>query len=193
MVLPGFQVMRAFKGDFSLFRSFTSLAIIISVLLHVGLFSFLLSSKDSDSMVLISVQYQGGDGADPDTIRSNTDKPNLSDLNKSQNLAVSQGSKPSTSVSVGSSAKPSAAPVSGASIGVRVNYPRLSRVLGESGQVQIEILKSQRAVILQTSSGFKRLDESALVAVEAALKAGTLDQALLARDSLLVNFVFRLK
>jgi hypothetical protein len=185
--------MLAFKGDFSLFRSFTGVAIVISVLLHVGLFSFLLSSKDSDSMVLISVQYQeGSEGGSAAADGLATPKASQGNRSSSEANAASISQTRASQAAVGA-VSGIAEPIQGESLGVRVKYPRLSRVLGEAGQVQIEILKTQRAVILQTSSGFKRLDESALVAVEEALKAGTLDQALLARDSLLVNFVFRLK
>ena len=172
-----------------MFQSATSLAIIISILLHVGLFSFLITSKDdSDSMVSISVQYQEGSAA-----VSAEAEGLVSSKTRVSSEANAIAKSPAVSASPAGTGNRSAEPIQGESLGVRVKYPRLSRVIGESGQVQIEILKSQRAVIVQTSSGFKRLDESALFAVEEALKAGTLDQALAARESLLVNFVFRLK
>ncbi|MGE0799667.1 MAG: energy transducer TonB [Lautropia sp.] len=51
-------------------------------------------------------------------------------------------------------------------------YPTFSRRAGETGRVQIRVLIDERGqplkLELQRSSGFQRLDDSALVAVRAA-------------------------
>ncbi len=150
-----------------MFRSIVFRTLIFSVLLHAGLVIFLWNDKGSgDSTVSINVQYQGGDGGASEAVKRPSNK-------------------------VGAAGSRTGVGVSGESLGLHAVYPKLSRVLGESGLVRIEIKDDQ--ALINTSSGFKRLDESALASINDALKSGALKQALAGRDSLLINFIFRLK
>ncbi len=78
--------------------------------------------------------------------------------------------------------------VLGSDIGIHASYPRLSRVMGEKGTVQINI--ENGSVSVSESSGFPRLDESALSATRGALKSGLLAENLRKGD-LQVRFIFR--
>jgi outer membrane biosynthesis protein TonB len=160
-----------------LLHGFTGIAFLASISLHALLLISLFAPRaESESSVSIAVRYQPG-LADAIKAPQAPEVPNtMSSSTQSRSLHASSTTE-----------------VSGESLGLQAHYPRLSRMLGEAGRVQVEILKKQRAVVLQSSSGFKRLDESALDATEDALKVGALDNALSTYEFLTVNFVFRLK
>lgn len=80
---------------------------------------------------------------------------------------------------------PEPASVLGTDLGIEVVYPRLSRELGETGQVLVEISKSEPR--LYSSSGFSRLDEAAISAIRQAITSGLLKQT-----ELKVTFIFKL-
>jgi len=81
----------------------------------------------------------------------------------------------------------------GSEIGIHVTYPRISRALKEQGQVLIgvEHNSSLQAKVAQ-SSGFVRLDESALSATQQALKSGLLTDLFVEREKLQIRFIFKL-
>lgn len=80
--------------------------------------------------------------------------------------------------------------VMGRDIGINALYPRLSRIIGENGLVVIEI-KNDIATVLK-SSGYARLDQSALIATQEALKAGQLSQLLENKTNIQIRFIFKL-
>lgn len=167
-----------------MFRSVVFRTLIISVLLHAGLVLFLWNDKVSgDSAVTINVQYQGSDGGTSEAVK----RPNKTEVPLEATKTISSAAAGSNGVD-GPRAD---AEVSGESLGLHAVYPKLSRVLGESGQVQIAVKNNQAFIAI--SSGFKRLDESALASTNSALKSGVLGSAYAGPDSLLINFIFRLK
>ncbi len=82
----------------------------------------------------------------------------------------------------------------GTSIGLKINYPRLSRQLGEQGQVLIEIRKYGNNLDpkISRSSGYPRLDNAALLAIHDGIKNDQLLGSLAGRDQLRVSFIFKL-
>lgn len=84
--------------------------------------------------------------------------------------------------------------VMGSDLGIVAVYPRMSRTLGEVGTVLVEV--SQVANVMNSkikvSSGFSRLDDSALRATQSALAQGLLDAHLKEKSKIQVSFIFRL-
>lgn len=78
--------------------------------------------------------------------------------------------------------------VLGSALGIQVEYPRLSRILNEQGEVIVEVSPNQPAQI-SSSSGHVRLDEAALVATRDAAQSGRLT---LGKEALKIRYVFRL-
>lgn len=76
---------------------------------------------------------------------------------------------------------------SGADLGIRPHYPKVSRMLGEVGSVTIEAHGQNATTVV--SSGFGRLDEAALKAVVYALQEGTLSEP---AAPLRITFYFKL-
>ncbi len=84
--------------------------------------------------------------------------------------------------------------VLGKDLGIVAIYPRMSRVLGESGKVLVEVTQGDLHFLPRVvlSSGFPRLDESALSATQSAIGSGLLSAYLKDRNSIQVSFIFRL-
>lgn len=80
--------------------------------------------------------------------------------------------------------------VPGSAIGITAHYPRLSRMLKETGSVLIAVDGVEAAV--SRSSGHERLDRSALEATRAALENGTLTEFINENSHRQISFVFRL-
>jgi TonB family protein len=78
----------------------------------------------------------------------------------------------------------------GSSLGIQVEYPRLSRLLGEQGSVVVEVAQDQNAPHVFSSSGFPRLDQAAVEATKKAKQSGML--AAEKQDPLRLRFVFQL-
>ncbi len=60
--------------------------------------------------------------------------------------------------------------------GIHANYPRISRILGEEGNVVVEIRRDELAHVIGAAvlhtSGYPRLDESAVNAIRTAIATG---------------------
>lgn len=116
-------------------------------------------------------------------------------------LAQHQESKANSSPPTNSSNTPKstdeAITISGTDHGIRAHYPRLSRVLGESGPVQIALSRNIQGSLekptIASSSGFPRLDQAALHSVQEALNRGLLAAQLDSQKSIRINFIFKLK
>ena len=76
----------------------------------------------------------------------------------------------------------------GSDLGIHAQYPRLSRVMGEQGTVEINV-QDEEVSVLQ-SSGFARLDSSAMKATTDAIKNGLLAENLRS-GNLQIRFIFR--
>jgi len=81
-------------------------------------------------------------------------------------------------------AAPESAPVLGSALGLATNYPKLSRILREEGEVLIRL--SDLAVL--QSSGHPRLDESARASVREGL-----DKGILKPGDTQIRFIFKLR
>lgn len=85
----------------------------------------------------------------------------------------------------------------GEDLGIVAQYPRLSRLLGESGRVQIGLSRDGDGkwgnAEVRRSSGFSRLDEAALSATRAALLKGLAHDLKVRDENPQITFVFRLK
>ncbi|MCB0392038.1 MAG: TonB family protein [Bdellovibrionales bacterium] len=88
------------------------------------------------------------------------------------------------------------APIYGKSLGIVANYPRLSRTLGEVGKVLVQIKyfsdKPMTFKVIE-SSGYSRLDQSAVLAAREAAKNENLIKYLLTKNQIELAFEFRLK
>jgi TonB family protein len=83
----------------------------------------------------------------------------------------------------------------GSDIGINAQYPKLSRMMKESGQVLIEVIQNNETSTVRVleSSGFPRLDESALSATRSALENGRLTTYFKNQNRMQISFIFRLK
>lgn len=153
---------------------------IFSIVLHgfIG-FLFLKDSKDSlfsGSAVHVEVLASGSN----ETLSAEAPDPVKGGGHAAQG---SSGSRPVA--------------IMGSSLGLPVEYPRLSRIFGEEGRVRVDVIrdKTQQAdavVGIGFSSGFSRLDESAMSAVKKALAQRLLDSYWENGNRLEVTFIFKL-
>lgn len=87
--------------------------------------------------------------------------------------------------------------VEGERFGIRAGYPRISRELGEQGTVTVRVQNANEGPlevrIVEPLSGFPRLEQAAISAVQNAQNQGLLRKAFQNRSELNLKFVFRLK
>lgn len=83
------------------------------------------------------------------------------------------------------------APIDGASLGLKAAYPRLSRILGEQGLVIVAVkqVEGKMVGVIDSSSGFERLDQAALDAVQGWIATAS-SSAIKAEK---IRFIFKLK
>lgn len=82
---------------------------------------------------------------------------------------------------------------SGSDFGIKTNYPRISRILKESGHVIVEFnLNESPPIKIIESSHYERLDRSALDSAQDALDSGLIAQALKDKQSIRIIFIFKL-
>ena len=167
-----------------------------SVLLHLqAVVLFMVDSGKKTSSLLVAVEYRP---------RSEVSEPrDLSKINKdfpkkfashTHSFNTKYKSRPALiDGDIGNSELPE---VLGTDLGIEARYPRLSRVLGEQGKITVEFSahsNSQPETLkVLSSSGYSRLDQSAMDATRDALLKGLLADPLKDRQSLRVTFIFRL-
>lgn len=84
----------------------------------------------------------------------------------------------------------------GADVGIQVQYPKASRVLGESGEVQVGLQKNSLGhienIFIRRSSGSKNLDEAALQSVKANLNQEKIQSLWPQGKTMILTFIFQL-
>ncbi|MCX7978895.1 MAG: TonB family protein [Bdellovibrionaceae bacterium] len=86
--------------------------------------------------------------------------------------------------------------VFGHDLGISVQYPRISRLLGEEGEVKVEVHRSRDQVEARvlSSSGYPLLDEAALAAIKSAINLGLLKHLLtIHEEQVQISFIFKLR
>ncbi len=153
-----------------------NLALLTSTLLHIGILHSVSNHRSGPALSTIHVEYKKA-GAYPISRRSAPSDDPTHGENQNSGLEDSLT-------------------VVGADLGIHARYPRLSRVLGEKGTVLVEIQKDMagtvRSPTITVSSGFARLDQSALSATQEALNRGLLSGYLESRNQMQINFIFKL-
>ncbi|MEO5667664.1 MAG: hypothetical protein ABIR96_06380 [Bdellovibrionota bacterium] len=154
-------------------------AVVISVVLHVALFMALFgppSGLSNIPSVFLVAQHSltarhSEKYTPPGGVRARTPLESSKESSVPTNTAAAA---PPTS---GENTEDNGGVIDGSQIGIRASYPRLSRVLHESGRVVIEIqdLRAHPRARVLSSSGYERLDNSALNAIQEALKLGRLE------------------
>jgi protein TonB len=85
--------------------------------------------------------------------------------------------------------------ITGAELGIEAGYPKISRLLRESGEVVLKLEPTSggglSSVVLVKSSGFARLDQAATEALSKAVAKGQVSLKTLQSNP--ITFVFRLK
>jgi len=162
-------------------RQRLTLAILFSIGIHATVvFVFIYIPSRPFHFSFLSVEFKKGQTK----THSVAAKPHASGKEKGAINRISpsvESSQPS--------AEKEAAPILGAAFGIRVEYPRLSRLMNEQGDVVVEIsdLKSLR---IFSSSGFSRLDDAALAASRDAVQDGLVNSV--AKFPLKLRYVFKL-
>lgn len=161
----------------------TGLAVALSILFHAVIGFWLWSNSTNSRVVLQAI--------DPAEVHLE-DKPpraKTAPLAKEFLKSFSENVPDRASEAWGEQSIPVSAPlVRATDSGLRVPYPRLSRLMGEEGRTLIEI-GSNRTARISLSSGFARLDEAALESVRSALEDGRLALAERPRS---IEFIFKL-
>lgn len=84
----------------------------------------------------------------------------------------------------------------GEDVGIQVQYPKASRVLGETGEVQVGLQKNSQGqiedVFIRRSSGSKNLDEAALKSVKANLNQEKIQSLWPQGNTMILTFIFQL-
>ena len=161
------------------------LCLLSSGVLHLFIFTPLFFSKSSSEQdsIVINVVYKEATNAHKNKKTISIHTKNLTGTNSDEEIA--QTAEPVAGTAV-----------LGTDLGIDVLYPRLSRELGESGQVLVEVRKNTDQKLdepkLYTSSGFSRLDAAAINAIHQAIASGLLKQAFQSRDNLRITFIFKL-
>ena len=142
-------------------------------------------SRPEKESILIQVQFQPGQNKMAPQKRSRSQKSSL------RKESTHQTDDSSGSVS---SDEPISEPILGSDVGVVAIYPRMSRILKETGKVVVEIVQgsTDSDIKVHTSSGYERLDESALQAAQKALAEGKFTLYLKDKSRIQVSFIFRL-
>jgi len=180
--------------------------IVLSLLLHIFIFYPLWSEKKIVAgNVVVSVLDKGSRKDAPSA--SHTTNNSSEKFNQLQNgdeaRSDIQNNEMSTRDNAQGAGKPSLGvgdtagnSLASSALGIRAEYPRLSRVLKESGRVQIAIQKADGIdpvkVLIQQSSGFSRLDQSALAATRKALSDGILKTYLDSKSNMQIEYIFEL-
>lgn len=140
-----------------------NLALLFSFSLHLALaLLFTYSSAERFPLTLLAVEFKKGSVEPKRLVKKN---------HVMKKAALSSSPSAFDPVEATSSSQLSAAPVLGSSLGIQVEYPRLSRVLNEQGEVVVEV-SDGKAVKVFSSSGHARLDEAAMRATRGALEDG---------------------
>jgi TonB family protein len=164
----------------------------ISVLIHAvvvaAVFSFF--DRTQNRTVVFDVQYQLATAANDTSTTShkNLSKPKTHTVRTAK---LDDRATPSDSQTAGVT---EATNIQGADLGINATYPRLSRVLGEKGQVLIDIKHGSLGLesSVSHSSGYERLDRSALSAIQDAVHRGLLTRVIGERQNMQISFVFKL-
>ena len=163
-------------------KLFLPLSIFFHSILLFALWDF--NGKPSE-VLTITVEYRNKTSADPTTHT----KQKIIGLSKGTAAVAEQSTFSQETYALNGS------PVEGTALGIEVHYPRLSRTLGESGIVIVEIHNNnqgQSQTNVRTSSGYERLDQAAITAVQQALANGRLTQSLATQKQMQISFVFKL-
>ena len=161
----------------------------LSFLAHLLLVTGVFTPEPELSSVQIEVVFSRSAGTPQIERKKNT--PHKTTLADSKASAVlPSGNSDNSPGPQNGDAGADIATVLGADIGIHAGYPRLSRVMKESGVVVVGIANAQ--VQLIQGSGYKRLDDSALSATGEALHNGALAELLKSKPNLYVRFIFRI-
>lgn len=142
--------------------------------------------------VAIHVEFKQGQAA---TVNAVAQKPALPTPSAGPAFAAGPSRGADNSSGAAGEVNSNSATVLGSSLGIDASYPRLSRVLRETGVALISIRKesSGRPIIaIAHSSGYTRLDQSALSATKDAFDRGLLTEYLSRHESARLSFIFRL-
>lgn len=160
-------------------RPLLLVTIFVSLVLHIAaLYPFTSSDPLNEKRVLIEIESSSA--------------PRNSKTSETVKKVKKSRSSPSSAHGI--SEKTVHDLILGSDIGIQAIYPRLSRSLGESGEVHISIdrLLPQPHITVSQSSGFARLDNAALEATRRALEENLLSHLRTDRSHLRIKFVFRL-
>lgn len=157
-------------------------------LLVFGLLGFDLLKDSKNAEIFISIQYQEGKKENQTEERKTTALPSkrsavAASLTRAEEKSQGQGDQ------VGET-------LSGDQLGISVQYPRMSRKMGEVGEVRIDLRKNPAGEVenisVGKSSGFQRLDQAALMAMNSLVAREKIQSFWKDRSQLQVTFIFKL-
>lgn len=161
----------------------------VSLVLHLFFFGWLYygAFQDERESVAIRVEFKQGQSA------SSAQAPSSQKIGGRP--SASNGAAFAAGPSKGVAATSDSATVLGSSLGIDASYPRLSRVLRETGVTILSVHRESSGsatIRVANSSGSARLDQSALSATQDAFDRGLLTESLTEHETLRLSFIFRL-
>lgn len=164
----------------------------VSLVLHLMFFGWLFygAFHEEHESVAIHVEFKQGQSASRSQAPSSPAAPQTKS-NGDSKLNSKIGGRPSAS----SGAAFDSATVLGSSLGIDASYPRMSRVLKETGVTILSVHRESSGsatIRVANSSGSARLDQSAVSATQDAFDRGLLNESLSQHQSLRLSFIFRL-